>query len=99
MTVALDALSDREREVLDLALAGLSAREIAERLTLTEATIRSHLARIYAKLGVSGRVELMAKLRPAVPAESAEPAAPSERDVDRPRPARRRRRAAFIGIA
>jgi len=51
----LTALSAREREVLELALAGLSARAIAERLTLPEATIRSHLARIYAKLGVGGR--------------------------------------------
>lgn len=58
--VDLAALSAREREVLDLALTGLSARAIAQRLTLTEATIRSHLARIYAKMGVGGRVELLA---------------------------------------
>lgn len=60
--VDLSALSEREREVLDLALAGLSARAIAERLFLTEATVRSHLSRIYAKLGVGGRVELLAQM-------------------------------------
>ena len=52
------ALTDREREVLELALAGLSARSIAGRLSLGEATVRSHLSRIYAKLGVAGRGEL-----------------------------------------
>jgi DNA-binding CsgD family transcriptional regulator len=56
------ALSAREREVLDLALAGLSARAVAERLSLTEATVRSHLSRIYAKLDVGGRVELLAQM-------------------------------------
>ena len=60
--VDLAALSEREREVLNLALTGLSARAMADRLTLTEATIRSHLLRIYAKVGVSGRVELLAQL-------------------------------------
>jgi DNA-binding CsgD family transcriptional regulator len=58
----LEVLSDREREVLALALTGLSARAMADQLTLTEATIRSHLSRIYAKVGVEGRVELLAKL-------------------------------------
>jgi DNA-binding CsgD family transcriptional regulator len=59
----LSSLSEREREVLDLALAGLSARAVAERLSLTEATVRSHLSRIYAKLGVVGRVELLAQMK------------------------------------
>ena len=91
--MALDALSDREREVLDMALSGLTAREIAKRLTLTEATIRSHLGRVYAKLGVSGRVELMARRDiprraaatpvPALVANDSELAAPVQ-------PARRR---------
>jgi len=58
----LAPLSEREREVLDLALAGLAARAIADRLSLTEATVRSHLSRIYAKLGVAGRVELLAHI-------------------------------------
>src|SRR5205823_723380 len=43
------------------ALDGLSARAIASRLSLTEATVRSHLSAIYSKLGVAGRVELLAR--------------------------------------
>ncbi len=54
-------LSPREREVLEAALEGLSARAIASRLSLTEATVRSHLSAIYSKLGVGGRVELLAR--------------------------------------
>jgi DNA-binding CsgD family transcriptional regulator len=58
----LSGLSPREREVLDAALEGISARVIAARLSISEATVRSHLATIYGKLGVSGRVELLARL-------------------------------------
>jgi Response regulator containing a CheY-like receiver domain and an HTH DNA-binding domain len=61
----LSSLSEREREVLNLALAGLSARGIADQLSLTEATVRSHLSRIYAKLGVRNRVELLAQMNGA----------------------------------
>ncbi|MGH2468015.1 MAG: helix-turn-helix domain-containing protein, partial [Candidatus Limnocylindrales bacterium] len=52
-------LSAREREVLALALTGMTASAMAEALFVTEATIRSHLARIYAKVGVHNRVELV----------------------------------------
>jgi DNA-binding CsgD family transcriptional regulator len=58
----LSLLSRREREVLDAAQEGLSARAIADRFSLTEATVRSHLSAIYSKLGVAGRVELLARL-------------------------------------
>jgi DNA-binding CsgD family transcriptional regulator len=58
----LSLLSPREGEVLDVAIEGLSVRRIAERLCLTEATVRSHLSATYSKLGVSGRVELLARL-------------------------------------
>lgn len=58
----LSLLSPREREVLDAAVEGQSAREVARRLSLSEATVRSHLSAIYSKLGVAGRVELMARL-------------------------------------
>jgi DNA-binding CsgD family transcriptional regulator len=60
--VDLSSLSDREREVLVVALTGASAAAIAEELSLTEATVRSHLAHIYAKLEVAGRVELLARM-------------------------------------
>jgi DNA-binding CsgD family transcriptional regulator len=63
--VDLSSLSRREREVLTLALRGLSARAIADELSLTEATVRSHLSHVYAKLDVTGRVELLARLNRA----------------------------------
>jgi DNA-binding CsgD family transcriptional regulator len=52
-----EPLTRREREVLVLIAAGLSNREIAERLVLTEATIKQYLKHVYAKLGVSNRTE------------------------------------------
>jgi DNA-binding CsgD family transcriptional regulator len=63
----LSVLSPAESQVLDVAIQGLSVRDIAQRLSLTEATIRSHLSAIYAKLGVSGRVELLARMNGAAP--------------------------------
>lgn len=54
-----DSLTAREREVARLAATGLSAREIAVRLFLSERTVETHLSRIYAKLGVSSKVELV----------------------------------------
>jgi DNA-binding NarL/FixJ family response regulator len=49
-------LTAREREVLQVAAEGLTAREIAERLGVRERTVTTHLARIYQKLGVRTRV-------------------------------------------
>ncbi|MEO3789493.1 response regulator transcription factor [Nonomuraea sp. B10E15] len=48
-------LSPREVEVLQLVAAGATNREAAARLFLTEATIKSHMLNIYAKLGVNDR--------------------------------------------
>jgi DNA-binding CsgD family transcriptional regulator len=53
-----DPLTRREREVTDLAARGLSDRDIAVRLHLSERTVQSHLYRSYRKLGVAGRDEL-----------------------------------------
>ncbi|HXJ66889.1 MAG TPA: response regulator transcription factor [Actinomycetota bacterium] len=50
------ALSDREREVLNLAATGLSARGVAEHMGIAERTVTTHLTNIYAKLGVHSRV-------------------------------------------
>jgi len=52
-----DGLSDRELEVLLQAARGLSNRQIAGSLHLSEATVKRHLANIYPKLGVSSRTE------------------------------------------
>lgn len=51
-------LSDREKEIVALALDGLSNREIASRLVLSIRTVETHLLRVYRKLGVRGRSEL-----------------------------------------
>ena len=82
MTIArLSALTPAEQAVLDQALTGVTAREIAEHLSLSEATVRSHLSSIYVKLGVSGRVALLAHFRgsEAVLPHAETPAAPPGR--------------------
>lgn len=53
------ALTRREREVARLAAQGNAAREIAEQLSITERTVEGHLSNVYAKLGVSSKLELV----------------------------------------
>lgn len=53
------ALSNREREVHALLIEGLKNKDIAQRLFISEATVRHHLTSIFGKLGVSGRLELL----------------------------------------
>jgi two-component system nitrate/nitrite response regulator NarL len=55
----LDVLSKREMEVVHCVAEGLTNREIAERLGLSQHTIKNYLFRVFDKLGVSGRVELL----------------------------------------
>ncbi|MEV5752819.1 response regulator transcription factor [Actinoallomurus sp. NPDC052308] len=54
------ALTRRETEVLALVADGLSNQAIGRRLHLTEGTVKSHLARVYAKLGVDSRTAAVA---------------------------------------
>ncbi len=53
-----DGLTTREREVAGLAARGLTDVEIAARLSVSRRTVETHLYRVYAKLGVSGRRDL-----------------------------------------
>lgn len=55
---ALQALTDREREVAELAARGLTNRQIAERLYVSMRTVHTHLHRAYAKLGINDRNQL-----------------------------------------
>lgn len=57
-------LSDAERRVAKFAAEGRTNREIAARLYLTTSTVEQHLTRIYRKLGVSSRVQLLSRLGP-----------------------------------
>jgi DNA-binding CsgD family transcriptional regulator len=77
---ALEAagLTDRERQVLDMAIHGLTAKQIGERLYIGRRTVETHLARAYGKLGARTKSELIARLfddprRTAVPFSSDSP--------------------------
>lgn len=56
-------LTEREKEVAFFAADGLSNEEIASRLSLGAETVKSHLKKVFRKLGVSNRVSLLSKLR------------------------------------
>jgi DNA-binding NarL/FixJ family response regulator len=55
------ALSERETEIVVLAARGLSNFQIAKELHLSEATVKRHLANVYAKMGVGSRGEAVRK--------------------------------------
>jgi DNA-binding NarL/FixJ family response regulator len=52
-----EALTGREREVLDLLAQGLSNKQIARRLQISDHTVKFHVSSIFAKLGVASRTE------------------------------------------
>jgi DNA-binding NarL/FixJ family response regulator len=60
-TAETELLSQREFEVLELVAAGTTNREAAARLFISEATVKTHLLHIYAKLGVSDRAAAVAE--------------------------------------
>ncbi|MFF7765065.1 response regulator [Streptomyces massasporeus] len=53
----LPGLTDREREILELIGEGLTNRQIGERLYLAEKTVKNHISRLLAKLGVERRIQ------------------------------------------
>jgi len=59
MSSGAPRLSDRERQVLDLLAEGLGVSAIAGRLYLSESTAKSHIGRIYEKLGAANRAQAL----------------------------------------
>ena len=57
------SLSSREREVVLLAVEGLTNQEIGEQLFISHRTVQSHLASVYHKLGIGSRTELAAQVK------------------------------------
>ncbi|NLH70630.1 MAG: response regulator transcription factor [Brooklawnia sp.] len=56
-------LTDRERDVIALVAEGLANRQIARQLFLSEATVKTHLVHVFAKLGVDNRTAAVAAAR------------------------------------
>jgi DNA-binding NarL/FixJ family response regulator len=58
-TSVIRALSKREEEIARLVASGLSNREVAQRLSLSHHTVKNYLFRVFEKLGISTRIELV----------------------------------------
>jgi LuxR family maltose regulon positive regulatory protein len=55
------SITQREQEILHLLAAGLTNSEMARQLSVSESTIKTHLAHLYAKLDVTNRVQALAQ--------------------------------------
>ena len=67
----LDTLTRRQIEVARAAVSGLSNKELAQQLGVSEGTIKNHLHAIYERLKVEGRLSLLLYLKEKAPAEPA----------------------------
>ncbi|MFI9655204.1 response regulator transcription factor [Guyparkeria sp. GHLCS8-2] len=61
----LASLTERERAVAQAVASGLSNKEVARRLEITERTVKAHLSSAFRKLGVRDRMQLVVRLRVA----------------------------------
>jgi DNA-binding NarL/FixJ family response regulator len=59
--VADERFTERQRQVLELLVGGATNVEIADRLTVAETTVKSHVKQIFRKLGASNRAEAIAR--------------------------------------
>ncbi|HTW04234.1 MAG TPA: helix-turn-helix transcriptional regulator [Streptosporangiaceae bacterium] len=66
-------LSSREAQIMTLIAAGQSNGQIAQRLVLAEKTVKNHVNRIYAKLGVGSRPAAISCWAPGPPGTEAAP--------------------------
>jgi DNA-binding CsgD family transcriptional regulator len=78
----LHALTARERQVADLVISGLQTPQIAERLVISEHTVKDHLKSIFDKTGARSRGELAARIHGADSSQVARPR-PSDRQPAR----------------
>jgi DNA-binding CsgD family transcriptional regulator len=65
-----DSLTPTEHRVVDLVVEGLSNPQIGERLFISRRTVQTHLAHVFAKLGISSRTQLAAEATRQAPRSS-----------------------------
>jgi DNA-binding CsgD family transcriptional regulator len=75
-------LTKREKEVVALLVSGSSTRSIAEQTKLTVATVHTYLKRIYSKLAVHSRVELVARMMGTVGSALSRLGGGGDHDID-----------------
>ncbi|NJP81455.1 response regulator transcription factor, partial [Streptomyces sp. AA8] len=72
----LAGLTDREREILGLIGEGMTNRQIGQKLYLAEKTVKNHISRLLAKLGVERRVQAAVIATEALATEHQQPLRP-----------------------
>lgn len=70
-----ESLSNRERQIAQLVLQGMRYKDVATALQISDHTVRNHLRNIFAKLGITSRLELAAYAGESVSTETEQPGA------------------------